>query len=79
MDTPGYTFREDNFVKIGLPPFCDGVCSKKNEFAPRRSKFFPFRVDPFQKGLGVQKNEQEVRNVASLAGNGGNLKSSWVI
>ena len=28
-----------------------------------RSKFFPFSVDPFQKGLGVQESNQEVTKV----------------
>ena len=29
------------------------VYSKRKEFAPLGSKFFPFRVDPFEKGVGV--------------------------
>ena len=31
-------------------PFIKGVYSKRKEFAPRGSKFFPFRVDPFLEG-----------------------------
>ena len=27
-----------------------GVCFKRKEFAPKGSKFFPFRVDPFSEG-----------------------------
>ena len=34
--------------------------------APIVSKFFPFRVDPFQKGIGVQENQQKVTQFASL-------------
>ena len=36
-------------IKIVLT-FWKGVYSKRKEFAPRRSKFFPFRVDPFSEG-----------------------------
>ena len=32
-------------------PFWKGVFSKRKEFAPRGSKFFPFRVDPFSEGM----------------------------
>ena len=28
--------------------------------------FFPFRVDPFQKGLGVQERKQEVVDLSPL-------------
>ena len=31
-------------------PFWKRVCSKRKEFAPKGSKFFPFRVDPFSEG-----------------------------
>ena len=31
-------------------PFLKGVHSKKEEFAPKGSKFFPFRVDQFSEG-----------------------------
>ena len=31
----------------------EGIYSKRKEFAPHGSKFFSFRVDPFQKGLDV--------------------------
>ena len=33
-----------------IVPFRKGVCSKRKEFAPHGSKFFPFRVDPFSEG-----------------------------
>ena len=49
---------------LGLVLFCllseKGVNSKKKESAHKVSKYFPFRVDPFQKGLGVQECKQEV-------------------
>ena len=35
------------------------VYSKRKEFAPLGSKFFPFRVDSFSKGLGVQETKPE--------------------
>ena len=31
-------------------PYWKGVYSKRKEFAPRGSKFYPFRVDPFSEG-----------------------------
>ena len=46
-----------------------GVYSTRNELAPYGSKFFPFRVDPFQKGLGVDESEQEFSKVDSLCKN----------
>ena len=45
-----YTFRGGNSVKIILSPFLKGIYSKRKEFAPKWSKFFPFRVDPFSEG-----------------------------
>ena len=41
------TFRGGNFVKIVLSPSWKGVFCKRKEFAPKGSKFFTFRVDPF--------------------------------
>ena len=35
------------------------------------SKFFPFIVDPFQKGPFVQENKQEVTHVVTLVKRGG--------
>ena len=34
------------------------------------SKFYSYRVDPFQKGLGVQESKQEVTKFDSLVNNG---------
>ena len=48
-----------------------GVYSKTKEFAPLRSRFFPFRLDPFLKRIGVKENKQEVTEVVSLVRNGG--------
>ena len=39
------------------------VYSKRQEFAPNGNRYFPFRVDPFTKGLSVQKNKYEVTKV----------------
>ena len=39
--------------KLFLLPFEKRVYSKRKEFAPLGSKFFPFRVDLFQKILGM--------------------------
>ena len=49
--------------------FRKGVYSIRKEFVPIGSKFFPYRVNPFQKGLGMQKNKQEVIKVFSLCRN----------
>ena len=37
-----------------------GVYSKRKGFAPCGSKFFPCRVDHFQKDLDLQESKQEV-------------------
>ena len=42
------------------------INSIRKEFAPTGSKFFPFRVAPFQKEFEVPKSKQEVTNVVSL-------------
>ena len=34
-------------------PIWKVVCPKRKEFAPRGSKFFPFRVDPFSEGKKI--------------------------
>ena len=47
----GHTFKEDNFVKIVLPPFWKEVYSKREEFTHTGSKLFPFRRDPFSEVL----------------------------
>ena len=44
----GYTFRED--ISKLFCVFWKGVYSKRKEFAPKGSKFFPFRIDPSQIG-----------------------------
>ena len=59
LDTPGilspFFTRETIFVTscllswTGIPSQKE-VYSKRKEFAPRGSKFFPFRVDPFEDG-----------------------------
>ena len=44
------TFVASCLVFSSPSPFWKEVCSKRKEFAPKRSKFFHFREDPFQKG-----------------------------
>ena len=60
-----------NSAKIILPPFWKGVYSKRKEFAPKGSKFFPFRVDPFQKESDMQEQKEEVTIIVSLVENNG--------
>ena len=38
-------------VELFLIPFLKDTYSKRKEFAPLGSKFFPFRVDPFSEGI----------------------------
>ena len=54
-----------------------GVYSKRKEFAPFGSKFFPFRVDPFQKGIGMQGSKQELPKVVYLVKMAKSLPSVW--
>ena len=35
-------------------PFCEGIYSIRKEFAPKGSKFFPFRVGPLSEGKQEQ-------------------------
>ena len=44
-----------------LPPFWKGVYSKRKEFAPLGSKFFPFRVGTFHKQNYMHESKQEVK------------------
>ena len=44
--------------------------SKRKEFSPLSSKFFPFRVDLVQNKTGVQESKQEDTNVVSDVTNG---------
>ena len=39
-----YAFKGDTFASVAFVPFWKGVYSKRKEFAPHGSKFFPFRV-----------------------------------
>ena len=47
------------FSDLVLPPFWTGFYSKRKEFSPIGSKFFPFRVDPISEGIGVLESKQE--------------------
>ena len=53
---------EVNLSKLFCFPFEKGSIPK----GKKGSKFFPFRVDPFQKGHDVQKNQQEVTKIVFL-------------
>ena len=60
-------------LTIIFSPCAKGVYSKRKEFAPTGSKFFPFRVDPFQKGIGIHKSKQEVISCLPCQKNGGKI------
>ena len=50
QDTLARFFYKGLGVGVWLPacfPFWKGICSKWKQFAPRGSKFFPFRIDHF--------------------------------
>ena len=46
----GDKLRNFMFAFLLIKTLLKGVHSKRKEFAPRGSKFFPFRVDPFSEG-----------------------------
>ena len=52
--TRGATFVTSSLLSCTPNPFCRGTYSKRKEFAPTGSKFFPFRVDPFSEGMQKQ-------------------------
>ena len=54
-----------NSVKSVSSLLKTGYC-KREEFASLRSKFFLFRVDPFQKTIGMQEIKQKITKIISL-------------
>ena len=46
----GYKFYGFLFCFLYTKPFWKGIHSKRKEFAPQGSKFFPFREDPLSEG-----------------------------
>ena len=74
LKATGYTLLGFISVKTVIVPFRKGVYSKRKEFAPFGSKFFSFRVDPFQKRLVAQGSKQEVTKL-KLSPLSGNLPS----
>ena len=58
-----YTFRESNST-LDFAASWEGLFSKRKEFAFLESKFMPFSLDPFEKGLDVQESKQQVAEVA---------------
>ena len=57
-------------AKIVLPPFWKMVLSKKEEFAPKGSKFFPLRVDPFSEVIWWSEEQTVNHTVISLVNYG---------
>ena len=49
-----------------ISPFCKGVYSKRKELAPKGSKFFPFKVNPFSDSQGRQKSDKIYHNTYFL-------------
>ena len=54
------------------------VYSERKEFAPLGSKFFPFRIDPFQKRLGLQESKEVTEVFSFVKECGKSTKSSHV-
>ena len=82
MDTPSeqkkniYIYMYINkTVKIVLFHFWKGVYSKRKEFAPKGSKFFPFRVDLFLNAF-VQKSRKSQKNGKNQPGISNPLEQS---
>ena len=64
-----YTFKEGNSVNMFLPPFRNCRYSKRHEFAPVRSKFFPFRLALFLDGAwyaGKQIKSQKLSPLSEM-------------
>ena len=57
---------ERTLVKDFFDNLLKGVYSKRKEFAPKGSKFFPFRVDPFSEKIGEQESKQDVTKLSPL-------------
>ena len=58
-------------AQVGFAPFGKGVYSKRKEFVPNGSQFFPLELIPFQKWIDIQESKHEVTKVVSLVKNGG--------
>ena len=52
--------------KLFLSPLQKGICSKREEFNPFGSKFFPFTVPLFQKALSVRKGNRKSQKLPPL-------------
>ena len=61
MHFQGRQLCQNNFTSLQK-----SVYSKRKEFAPRGSKFFPLSVDSFSKGFGLQEGNQDVTKFVSL-------------
>ena len=57
-----YTYRGGNSIKIALFPFWKSVYSKRKEFAPHGSKFFPSRIDPISEGAWCAGKQTQYKN-----------------
>ena len=66
---------EITLSKMVCVTFFKRVYSKRKEFAPNGSKFFPFRADRFLKGSLCRERKPEVTIVVSLVQNVGKTTS----
>ena len=71
-DTPS---GEATLSKTVYIPFSEGVYSIRKEFAPRGSKFFPYKVDPFSE-KEANRNSQKLSSLAEMLRN---LKGAFAV
>ena len=57
---------ESNSVEFVFLSSSTGSTPKRKKGTTLRSKFFPFKADPFKKGLCVHEGKEEVTKVISL-------------
>ena len=59
-------------------PAGKGSSLKGKNLLPFGSRFFPFRVDSFQKGLGLQERKQKVVSLAKMTKNFPSASSPFI-
>ena len=60
-----------------MQPFCKGFYTKRKEFAPKGSKFFPVRVDPISEGTWCAGKQRGSHKSCLPCKNGGEHKKHF--
>ena len=71
MKRIGYINRNSNSVRMVESSLLKRLYSKRKEFAPCGSKFFPFKVESFSKGTDVWECKQEATKIIFFVKNDG--------